>query len=434
MNKHWFHRDIRTLFPDGLPFWKSFLISFSVSVITGTLQFVVIPNSNPLEDPERRGIWHCAIGCPAIWMPMSILYIALMTCRWVLKETETDVSLTPADLTLMWLLSSICYVPSVYFWNSIWVYPFPYGGWQSAAGGLLALGSTMWLVLYRRLRRSGKSRDEFKGLLFKGALVFAVLLWGLMVLVSIMLLIGASQYVPTWACALIFPVLRWLVKKISEFILSYVDAEAFIVADNLAMTTFSICLTLMVGNNGNALIAVAVGVMDILFGTMTSLHMVNCRLHRTFLWLRNFGGEVTEEQMQRSIRNATATFVASEVGEVIVPVTYCVVFMIVYNGPYAKGYTGIGSSDFGVKTPEGNLSFIESMAVLILADAIGTFVLKYIVNYITGMSIIEEMRKFYQGYGVILTVQAVWIIHTAFCATMMLCALDVTFKLEQIHV
>mmetsp|Transcript_64975 Transcript_64975/g.115498 ORF Transcript_64975/g.115498 Transcript_64975/m.115498 type:complete len:268 (-) Transcript_64975:126-929(-) len=263
-------------------------------------------------------------------------------------------------------------------------------------------------------------------------MVFVVFVFTLLLLVFIMLLLGASQYLPTEACALIFPVIRYLGKRTSELLLFYVDPEAIIVAENLSMTSFAIGLTLLVGNKGDFKVAVGVAVMDIVCGCVTAYQMVDNSLHRCFLRLRNCGKEVTDEQMHRSISQGKATFVASEVGEVIVPITYCIVFLIVYNGPSPEAFTGIGTSDFGVQPPQSMEKFATTMGVLILADAVGTLMLRYIVYYITGLNVIEEMRQFYRSYGLILTVQSIWIIHTAFCATMILCGLDYSFKLKMI--
>jgi len=415
--------------PDAVQVWKSFLITFVVCIATGTLHFVLLPNSNPLKDPQRKGVWHCAVGCAIVWMPMSISYIVSMSSRWVLRGS--GVSLVLSDLVLMWSVSAAFYVSSVLFWNSIWVYPFPFGGFPSALGGLIALGVTMWVRLYRRFRRLSGTRDvKFKTLLFKGVMVFVVFVWSLTMLVLIMILLGASQHVPTWTCVFIFPAVRLGAKGISEVLLRFIDDEATIVAENLSMTTFGVGLTLLVGNGGEPWLAVAIAAIDVSVGMVTSLQMHDNRFLRASLRVRGCFRAPTEERVQRAIAVGKATFIASEVGEVIVPITYMVVFLIVYHGPHADGYTGIGTTDFGVRPPKDIPSFLQTMAILIVGDAVGTVLLKVMVNYLTGLDVMQEMFNFYEKYGLILTVQTIWIIHTAFCAVMIQCGLDYSYKLE----
>mmetsp|Transcript_174704 Transcript_174704/g.560308 ORF Transcript_174704/g.560308 Transcript_174704/m.560308 type:complete len:201 (-) Transcript_174704:163-765(-) len=196
------------------------------------------------------------------------------------------------------------------------------------------------------------------------------------------------------------------------------------------MTSFGVGMTLLVGNRGNMYLAIGIPLMDIVIGLATSSQMFDNKLLRCWLRARGRCKPPTDAAVERAIEVGKATFIASEVGEVMVPITYVVVFLIVHSGPHGVAFTGIATADFGVQPPKDIGSFLKAMAVLTLIQFVGTFVQKFLVNYMTGLDIIAEMRQFYRKYGLISVVQNIWIIHCAFCLVMIQCGMDYSYKLE----
>merc|ERR1712032_211758 len=137
---------------------------------------------------------------------------------------------------------------------------------------------------------------------------------------------------------------------------------------------------------------------------------------------------IPDAQLRTKSDIQTTFIVAAEAGEVIVPMNYALCWFIVRVGPNSKSFSGSGTSDFGLEAPDEIGPFIGNIAGLFCAEVVSSLIIKAILWYGCGISMMARARKACQMFGPILVCQSVWIIVTSFCMTMIHCGLDWSFQ------
>jgi len=184
--------------PDAVDPWVSFVAIVVITCTTSSVQYALMPMTNPYDDPNYKAWWQCLAGCVAIWFPLCFLYLWHMTNQFVLGDVDEKLSFKDVFLLLL-LGNAACVITRVsqHLWLFLdvapWIYPFPLGGIITASAGFVSIAIGMGCMIYKKL----KGRSDLKTYMFKAFIVQIMFVWSFVVEISVFMFL-ASQARARW--------------------------------------------------------------------------------------------------------------------------------------------------------------------------------------------------------------------------------------------
>mmetsp|Transcript_28557 Transcript_28557/g.78397 ORF Transcript_28557/g.78397 Transcript_28557/m.78397 type:complete len:493 (-) Transcript_28557:226-1704(-) len=422
-----------------LKWWRSWLAAISLCFALGAIQFALMPNRNPLHDQRRTGIWHCSLNCAVVFCSLFNLLWTLVINRCVLEGSS--VQLRFQDLVKVWFLGAFFgFLPVHLLVNSVWVYPFPYGAGVSLLVSLLLSHFAMIAILRPQIK-SAVSPDETRLYFYRLNMLMVLLIQGIALICGAMFMVGAlsqgDSRIARYSVAVCVAPLRLLARLALDAVMRRVgaadEASVVVITDTYVMVLFSCAMTLLIGNSGDFALAFLMALMDSVQGIFLSLLFTDNCAHRLALRAKLFGRRPQDYEVQSSIRGAQSTYVALEIGEVLVPMAFLPVFLIIYFSPNAQAFTGIGTSDFGISPPLDIRKFTEATVAMTVSEILGAIILKILVHRLVRVDTMAAMSSFYAEYGVVLTLTKVLAVHGVFCLAMLSCGFDYSLRFAHIR-
>lgn len=418
------------------------------------LAFCAIPTSNPLEKSSDSQWWHCPLSCSIMWAPMSTAYLWELLQEFMYHPWEKSIS-TTSFFSIYACFTSFM-VAAMATTMELWVNPAPLNGAISSLSAQVGAFANVFFCLVPQLARECSLDLGEEELAEQRRTLRAIQKQALHVIGFGSLSAIVVMATLLWCCFLTWldlPYVNILGLSCLRIVLCYscehialmFGGEAGIVGLNLALISSGAANIISVGLSSSWGYTLALVFVDMLFiaksvlglaslevkGVNVSGFILDPLYYLKAAWVQRsiFSAPHMSNTMMLSLYQRELSYaIALQVGEVVVPLAYTVCWIVVWAGPNRHAFSGIGTSDFGLKPPEDPWMFIAMSAVLVVTNHTTVEVLKVLLRRLCKIDLEQEAGKLFHVYGRILIIQTVWVIVTAFCMTMIQCGLDYSLK------
>merc|ERR1712039_390899 len=106
---------------------------------------------------------------------------------------------------------------------------------------------------------------------------------------------------------------------------------------------------------------------------------------------------------------------------------YAACWLVIFFGPNSDAFTGVGTSEYGVEPPENVTHYLMKLLVIAVFQGLSLGVIHLFMKCLKDQSGFT-LQHLLNEYGVVWSLQIIWIVNTAFCTKMLSCGLDFSFS------
>jgi len=133
-----------------------------------------------------------------------------------------------------------------------------------------------------------------------------------------------------------------------------------------------------------------------------------------------------EHELSAKIYEKRIFLACSELSEALAPIAYGASWLVTYFGRNADTFSGVGTSEYGVEAPEDVGQYLVKLLVVTVFQGSSLFVVQLFMKCVNGPNDDAgfQWRQLFEEYGVVWSLQTIWIINSEFCFRMLSCGFD----------
>eukprot|EP00397_Hematodinium_sp_SG-2012_P017752 GEMP01018163.1.p1 GENE.GEMP01018163.1~~GEMP01018163.1.p1 ORF type:complete len:563 (+),score=78.76 GEMP01018163.1:146-1834(+) len=421
-----------SLLPPGLSLCSFVIVTAVGTAVLVSSAFIAIPHTNAIKDHDagRKPWWQCVAACSVVFSAFYSVIARHAAEIFMLAGSDTE-KITICDMLAMWLSAGIGYALGYAGIVHAWEYPAPFGVFAGYAGFMIFFLCTTYVILRPKLQRmnllSNNSNDAAEQI-SKISWWTASMGYGAVHLCVTLIIASLVNQMSGGALFLGAPGLA-LWRHVSAIGLSKIhtklDAECGFLGDYCCWLVTGLFMVMIVGNSTDVYLAIFIFLVDVA-EAMQAVTDITKAVSAS----RELPEGTVSNTLDALLEDSVSWLVVSEVGEVLIPGMYLMIWLAIFASPSGNAFAGIGVAELGSKVPKNMDVFTSNISLWFGLELLSVVAIHLYLKKTLNISIFTSARAMLDKYGMYMALLSINIIGVAFCMFMTSCGFDVSFRFE----